>query len=201
MNVLAPGRLGDVGATYLLQEEFRTAQPYSHCIISPFCDRDFLSKVHDELTQHMKANFKETDLFKLFQTDELGTLDSKETKKTMPNLLKLREALYSKDFRDFVQQVTGQTDLTDRVDCSANAYANSCHLLCHDDVITTRRVSYVLYLSDPEEAWTQNDGGAVELYPLDPATVVFDGEGGGFQGLPTPHPSHAHLPQFNSLLL
>ncbi len=33
------------------------------------------------------------------------------------------------------------------------------HLLCHDDVIGTRRVSYIVYLTDPDEKWTDADGG------------------------------------------
>lgn len=28
------------------------------------------------------------------------------------------------------------------------------------------RVSYIIYLTDPDEPWTQEDGGSLELYPL-----------------------------------
>ena len=42
-----------------------------------------------------------------------------------------------------------------------------CHLLCHDDVIGTRRVSYIIYLTDPDDEWEERDGGALELYPLE----------------------------------
>ena len=42
-----------------------------------------------------------------------------------------------------------------------------CHLLCHDDVIGTRRVSYIIYLTDPDDEWEEKDGGALELYPID----------------------------------
>jgi Rps23 Pro-64 3,4-dihydroxylase Tpa1-like proline 4-hydroxylase len=56
--------------------------------------------------------------------------------------------------------------LIDKVDCSSNCYTRGCHLLCHDDVISTRRVSYILYLTDPDETWNSEDGGALELYPL-----------------------------------
>ena len=42
-----------------------------------------------------------------------------------------------------------------------------CHLLCHDDVIGTRRVSYIVYLTDPDDPWVKEDGGALELYALD----------------------------------
>ena len=47
-----------------------------------------------------------------------------------------------------------------------------CHLLCHDDVIGTRRVSYIIYLTDPDEDWLKEDGGALELYPLDTVRAI-----------------------------
>ena len=38
------------------------------------------------------------------------------------------------------------------------------HLLCHDDVIGTRRVSYIIYMTDPDDPWVEEDGGSLELY-------------------------------------
>ncbi len=35
---------------------------------------------------------------------------------------------------------------------------------CHDDCISSRRISYILYLSD--EVWTHEDGGELELYAV-----------------------------------
>lgn len=65
-------------------------------------------------------------------------------------------------------QVTGLPSgtLIEKTDCSSNCYAQGCHLLCHDDVISTRRVSYIIYLTDPDDGWTAEDGGALELYPV-----------------------------------
>lgn len=83
-------------------------------------------------------------------------------------MVKLRDTLYSAAFRLFVSHVTGSPPLTDRVDCSCNIYPEGGHLLCHDDVIGTRCVSYILYLTDPELEWTEADGGALELYPIGP---------------------------------
>ncbi len=173
--------------------------PYKHCVIDQLCNHEFLRKIHDELTTHVRANFKETDLFKVFQTSELGAIDQDTMERDLPNLLKLRTILYSEKFRKIVQEITGCDELIDRVDCSCNAYANSCHLLCHDDVIGTRRVSYIIYLSDPDEPWTAEDGGAVELYPLEPSsTVKYDDA--GEQGVPVPLPTKSHIPIFNSML-
>lgn len=66
-------------------------------------------------------------------------------------------------------QVTGlpKGTLIDKTDCSSNCYMHGGHLICHDDVISTRRVSYIIYLTDPVEPWTPEDGGALELYPVD----------------------------------
>ena len=47
-----------------------------------------------------------------------------------------------------------------------NIHAQGGHLLCHDDVIGDRAVSYIIYLVDPDVPWTADDGGSLELYPL-----------------------------------
>ena len=81
----------------------------------------------------MVTDFKETDLFKVYQTGELANLDlDAKLSKKMPELMALRSALYSNEFRDFVSKITGVNDLTDRCDCSINAYVQGCHLLCHE---------------------------------------------------------------------
>lgn len=45
-------------------------------------------------------------------------------------------------------------------------YPKGGHLLCHDDVIGTRCVSYIMYLTDPDQEWSKHSGGALELYPV-----------------------------------
>ena len=50
---------------------------------------------------------------------------------------------------------------------SVNAYKKGCYLLNHDDVIGTRRVSYILYMPLPYgKPWKPEYGGALELYPV-----------------------------------
>jgi hypothetical protein len=46
-------------------------------------------------------------------------------------------------------------------------YTPGCHLLCHDDVIGSRRVSWILYLLDPDTPWKPEFGGALRLYPTE----------------------------------
>eukprot|EP01040_Poterioochromonas_malhamensis_P006332 gene6332-6819_t len=204
-----------------VEKDYITSQPYQHSVLKPLCEPDFLKKVHDEITNNMKANFKETDLFKVFQTAELGSIEEETLEKEMPSLLKLRKVLYSKEWRQIVSKMMNCNEelgeiLTDRVDCSINAYANSCHLLCHDDVIGTRCVSYIIYLPNPDEEWKAEDGGAVELYPLDPASIVttdvpYTKQNSDSttttvtvhqeQGIPVTNPTNCLLPTFNSMLI
>lgn len=56
------------------------------------------------------------------------------------------------------------------VDCSCNLYAQGGHLLCHDDFISTRCISYIIYLTDPDEVWIPEHGGAFEMYAFDEET-------------------------------
>lgn len=170
----SPIRSSLYGEASTLRTRHDSNQPYTHIVLENLCDSERMRRIHEEAKNNMTATFKETDLFKVFQTPELATLDGSSEK--MAHLLSLRSALYSAEFREFVREITGCDELTDRVDCSANAYTNGCHLLCHDDVIGTRRVSYIIYLTDPDEPWLEEDGGALELYPLDrsPAAAIVD---------------------------
>ena len=180
------------------------AEPYKYIVLSPLCNNERMRLVHEEAKNNMTATFKETDLFKVYQTGDLATIDSSDPvkQKQYRHLLSLRDSIYSKDFRDFISQVMGCDDLTDRVDCSANAYTQGCHLLCHDDVIGTRRISYIIYLTDPDDPWEESEGGALELYPLDrlasSRAVVSTGQQ---QGIPTPAPTKLILPRFNTMAL
>ena len=177
--------------------------PYRHVVLTDLCDPDRMRQVHAEATTNMTATFKETDLFKVFQTPEMATY---EHNAKMAQLMALRTALYSAEFRALIREVTGCGELTDRVDCSANVYTTGCHLLCHDDVIGTRRVSYIIYLTDPDDPWLPEDGGALELYPLDRSastttTAAASSAPGGEQGVPEPSPTATILPQFNTMAI
>lgn len=104
------------------------------------------------------------------QTGDLASLNylTQEQLTLLPNLLKLRDALYSPTFRTFLRTVTGCGPLSGvKQDMSINTYKKGCHLLNHDDVIGTRRVSYILYMPLPHyQMWQKEWGGALELYPV-----------------------------------
>ena len=128
----------------------------------------------------------------LYQTGDLGAMDAGDAALAarVPQLLSLRAAIYGDAFRAFVQEVTGCGPLSEKTDCSCNLYVRGSHLLCHDDVIGTRRVSYIIYLSEPDEGWERSDGGALELYALAQAGVA---------GEPAVRPCAALLPLWNSM--
>ena len=177
-----------------LRECYRKAQPYRHGIISDLCVNGFLDKVLNEVKNNSKVTFKESDLFRVYQSIDLANLSpGTDLAKSMPSLMSLRAALYSDEFRSFAEKAADLQPgtLTGQVDCAANCHARGCHLLCHDDVIGTRKVSFIIYLTDPEDAWSDEDGGRLELYG---SIEEEDGT-----NVPAPFPAKTILPNFNSL--
>ena len=120
--------------------------------------------------------------YQVYQTGDLASLSylTEQQIALLPNLLTLRDALYSPMFRSFLRAVTGCGPLSGtKQDMSVVSYRKGCHLLNHDDVIGTRRVSYILYMPLPHyQGWQAEWGGALELYPTKP----------GPEGLPEPEP-------------
>ncbi|CAM0138923.1 putative component of NuA3 histone acetyltransferase complex [Umbelopsis sp. WA50703] len=148
---------------------FKVSKPYLHCKIDQLMNDSLLRQVRKEIFENLHFTLKETDIYKVHQTGDLANLDGlpKEELDKLPSIFKLRNAIYSQDFRDFISHITGCGPLSgSKADMSINNYLDGCHLLNHDDVIGTRRVSYILYLTDPDEKWDPKNGGALELYPV-----------------------------------
>jgi len=83
----------------------------------------------------------------------------------MPNLLSLKNAIYSKSYLQIIERLTNlppNTLTNTTIDCAINCHTKGCHLLCHDDVIGTRKISFIIYLT--EVGWGRDDGGCLELY-------------------------------------
>lgn len=79
----------------------------------------------------------------MYQTGDLANMDGlpEESKRLLPSLFAIRDGLYSLEFRRLVQSLTGSGPLSgQQIDLSANAFGHTGHLLCHDDVIGTRKV-------------------------------------------------------------
>lgn len=148
--------------------------------------------------QNLSFTPKETDIYRIHQSGDLANLDGLDSSslKLLPSLLTLRDAMYSSDFREYLATVTGSGPLSGKkTDMAINVYTPGCHLLCHDDVIGSRRVSYILYLTDPDTPWKEEWGGALRLYP----TQTYTEEGGEATKVPSPDFSVSIPPAFNQL--
>lgn len=178
--------------------EYAESEPYKHGVISSLIDDALLRSVRNEIRENVHFTPKETDIYKIHQSGDLANLDGLEDAalEKLPSLLRLRDALYSEPFRKYVAGITGSGDLSGRkTDMAINVYTPGCHLLCHDDVIGSRRVSYILYLTDPDTPWKPEWGGALRLYP----TKTFEDETGEKTKTPSPDFSKVIPPAWNQL--
>ncbi|KAF2707722.1 hypothetical protein K504DRAFT_383158 [Pleomassaria siparia CBS 279.74] len=149
---------------------YASSQPYKHAVIHNLVDDALLRNVRNEIREHISFTPKETDIYKIHQSGDLANLDglSDSALRKLPSLLTLRDSLYSSAFRKYLSSVTGAGPLSGvKTDMAVNVYTPGCHLLCHDDVIGSRRVSWILYLLDPDRPWKPEWGGALRLYPTE----------------------------------
>ena len=167
-------------------------------MIQDLVNPQLLRNVRTEIQANLSFTPKETDIYKIHQSGDLANLDGLDDSslRLLPSLLKLRDALYSPAFRGFLSTVTGAGPLSGRkTDMAINIYTPGCHLLCHDDVIGSRSVSYILYLTDPDQPWRPQWGGALRLYP----TEVHKAADGKEVKVPSPDFSVSIPPAFNQL--
>lgn len=174
-----------------LNGEYNSSEPFRHVVVEKLFQDDLLKRVKDEALSELNFSEKETDIYKVNppsfqhhdlppmpmftpmqvkQTGDLASLSflTDAQRALLPNVLALRNALYSSTFRNFLRAVTGCGPLSGtKQDMSIVSYDKGCHLLNHDDVIGSRRVSYILYMPLPHYlGWQKDWGGALELYPV-----------------------------------
>jgi prolyl 3-hydroxylase /prolyl 3,4-dihydroxylase len=189
--------LFDTGNSARLAAEYRNSSPYQHGVVSGLMEDGLLRAVREEIRSNVSFTPKETDIYKIQQSGDLANLDGLEDKALarLPSLLKLRDALYSEPFRNYISKTTGCGPLSGRkTDMAINVYTPGCYLLCHDDVIGSRRVSYILYLTDPDTPWQPEWGGALRLYE-----VKRQGQDEAQAKTPLPDPSKVIPPAWNQL--
>lgn len=179
---------------------YAKSEPYQHGVVSALINDTLLRSVRQEILDNIHFTPKETDIYKIHQSGDLANLDGLPASalEKLPSLLKLRDALYSHDFRKWISQVSGAGLLSGtKTDMAVNVYVPGCHLLCHDDVIGSRRVSYILYLTDPDRPWRPEWGGALRLYPTDTRKGE-DGHGQMYK-VPSHESSKSVPPAWNQL--
>lgn len=163
------GGLFDESVLKSYTEEYAESSPYKHAVIHELADDKLLRSVRDEIRNNVQFTPKETDIYKIHQSGDLANLDGldDESLAKLPSLLTLRDAIYSETFRNYISGITGCGPLSGKkTDMAINVYTPGCYLLCHDDVIGSRRVSYILYLTDPDTPWKPEWGGALRLFPV-----------------------------------
>lgn len=177
---------------------YARSAPYQHAVVSRLINDDLLRSVRQEILENIHFTRKETDIYKIHQSGDLANLDGLDPSSLskLPSLLQLRDALYSSEFRRWISAVSGAGPVSGRkTDMAVNVYVPGCHLLCHDDVIGTRRVSYILYLTDPDEPWREEWGGALRLYAVEEKV----GEDGGKFKVPRAEWEKVIPPKWNQL--
>jgi len=160
-----------------LSASYHASKPYKHLELHRIVSDEFMLHVRNEILSCLPSTFKESDIFKLFQTMDLASISTSsltpQLERDLAHLLALRNSLYSKEFRAFLTEVLQCGELIDRVDMSANVYGQGHHLLCHDDAIGKRKLSYIIYLPEPSPVWRSTDGGGLELYPVETVNGVY----------------------------
>lgn len=152
------------------KKSYTTTGPYSHAVVPSLIEPTLLRNVRSEIVKNIHFTLKETDIYRIHQSGDLANLSNldKESLQHLPSLVELRDALYSEEFREWVNTVTGAGKLSgQKTDMAVNVYTPGSYLLCHDDVIGSRRVSYILYLTDPDNPWKAEWGGGLRLYPTE----------------------------------
>ncbi|KAJ2831062.1 putative component of NuA3 histone acetyltransferase complex [Coemansia furcata] len=139
------------------------AEPFHTAKLTNILPREFLQGLKGELLTlnwHERSN----DLYTFLQTDDLAL-------NPLPHIKGLRDYLASDEFVGFMETLTGTQLARGHLDIAAQRYRKGGHLLCHDDDVhrgkMARRIAYILYLVD--EAWSEEDGGALALYANDEA--------------------------------
>jgi Rps23 Pro-64 3,4-dihydroxylase Tpa1-like proline 4-hydroxylase len=151
----APGEasMAEVKATF----DKTIGDPFPHALLRDVFDERFLEGLKEEV---MELHYlqKSNDLYDFLQSNDLKGC-------TLPHVSKLKDLLYSADFRTWLQGITGIEELNDTIDMSCARYIDGSTLLCHDDELEGRRIAYILYLVPKD--WKEEDGGTLDLFGVD----------------------------------
>lgn len=134
-----------------LKSSFQKAKPYRYLEADEFFNHDKMVAVLKALLAE-KFYFKESDLFKFNQTQDLKNTKSKILQEYIA-------FLYSKDFVAYMQELTG-FNYSQTVDIAGTMYEDTNFLLCHDDQLDDRKIAFLCYMSTV----SKTDGGSLALY-------------------------------------
>jgi len=75
----------------VLRKQYLASSPYPHVVVSNVADDARLRLVRDEIIENIRATFKETDIYKMFQTGDLNNLDKLEPEEKAQLQVRRRE--------------------------------------------------------------------------------------------------------------
>lgn len=134
-------------------------KPFRAMTLSNIFPKSYLDNLKSELLSQTFFR-KSNDLYDFYQSEDLKL-------STDPHLMAFRETIYSSEFLNMMQSITG-IELNDRIDIAGQRYPQHGYLLCHDDDIIGddegRRIAFILYLVD--ESWSEKDGGRLDLFDM-----------------------------------
>lgn len=159
-----------------IRDEYKTKTPFNYTILTDFFNEAFLEDVKKGLEQEEWIQ-KRSDHYTYEVTSDLKS-------SSQPAIRDMRNALYSEQFRDFLNSITGLPLLADE-DLVATLYKQGGHSLCQDPELDTKRICFFLSLAPKE--WTKQDGATLDLFALDK-----NGQPGS--------PAVSLAPQWNSLI-
>ncbi|OGM99120.1 MAG: hypothetical protein A2649_01685 [Candidatus Yanofskybacteria bacterium RIFCSPHIGHO2_01_FULL_41_26] len=135
-----------------LRRQFLQNRPFPHLQLSHFLQEE---KVRELLAALQNEPFlrKDSDLFTFFQTADLKNTKNKIVRE-------FYQLLASAEFTTLLSDLAGVKLQPKKVDISATLYANTHHLLPHDDRLENRRIAFMYYLSTLKK----KDGGALCFY-------------------------------------
>ena len=130
---------------------FLKNKPYKYLELRNFLNE---KKAKSILLALSKERFyeKNSDLFKFYQTNDIASSKN-------PKLAEFRNFLASGEFIGYIRALTGFKLKIGKVDLAGTLYKDTNFLLCHDDRLETRKIAFLLYLSDLEE----KDGASLNL--------------------------------------
>jgi Rps23 Pro-64 3,4-dihydroxylase Tpa1-like proline 4-hydroxylase len=117
------------------KEAYSQSKPYRHAVVDGLINDELLQRARQEILDELRFTEKETDIYKVNQTGDLINLDGlpEAEAKRLENVLLVRNAIYSLEFRQWLQDVTGCGPLSSKKkDMSINDYTSGCHLLNHE---------------------------------------------------------------------
>ncbi|XBW35803.1 hypothetical protein QEN19_001376 [Hanseniaspora menglaensis] len=150
------------------QKEVIESTPYEWGFLKDLFNPDLLNSIRKEIESNIRFTEKETDIYRVNQSGDLANLNllsDDQIIEKLPNLYILQNIIYSKFWRDYISKILKCGPLSaQKTDLSVNTYDKGSHLLIHDDVISSRKVSFILYLPEQSLEWKTSFGGNLKLY-------------------------------------